>query len=234
MINKHKLNRRLKGLRRNLYGIRRFIPVLKKRHELELMVGPLGYWKELQAYQLHLLKKNGLKPEHKLLDLGCGPLQGGIAFIKYLESNNYYGIDIKQESLDAGKQQIKKYQLEKKNPFLSLSSSFGQKELRQVKFDFIWASQILYYFDDEKLKSLMEMLSLFLEDDGKFLGDIIGTKHYEFKTHEHKWYLHTLASISKIASDYKLKVENLGEIEKYNYPGKLSLKSNNLILITKK
>lgn len=233
MINKHKLNRRLKGLRRNLYGLRRFIPGLKKRHELELMVGPLGYWKELQAYQLNLLKKNGLKPEHKLLDLGCGPLQGGVAFIKYLDINNYYGIDIKQESLDAGKQQIKKFQLEKKNPFTSLSNSFGRKELSKVKFDFIWASQILYYFDDEKLTSLMEWLSICLQDNGMFLGDIIGPKHYEFKTKEHNWFLHTTDSLEYIAKNFNLRVQNLGEIESFGYPGRLSLKTNHLIKISK-
>lgn len=234
MINKHKLNRRLKGLRRNLYGLRRFIPGLKKKHELELMVGPLGYWKKLQAYQLNLLKVNGLKPGHKLLDIGCGPLQGGIAFIKYLDSNNYYGIDIKQESLDAGKQQIKKFQLEKKNPFISLSNSFGRKELSKVKFDFIWASQILYYFDDKKLTSLMEWLSICLQDEGKFLGDIIGPKHYEFKTKEHNWFLHTADSLENIAKNFNLKVHNLGEIESFGYPGRLSLKTNHLIKISKK
>ncbi len=230
----HKLIRKLKGLRRNIYGLRRFIPMMRERHLLEDMVGPLGFWNELQAYQLNTLKLNGLKPEHSLLDIGCGPLQGGIAFIKYLEKNKYYGIDVNPKSLEAGIRQIEKYHLTNKNPFLSLSNSFGREELKGIKFNFIWASQILYYFNDEKLKSLMEWLSLSLKDDGKFLGDIIGAKHYEFKTKEHSWYLHTLDSLSDIGRLYNLKIENLGEIEKFKYPSKLSLKSNNLIMITKK
>jgi SAM-dependent methyltransferase len=229
----HKLIRKLKGLRRNIYGMRRFIPFMREQHLLEDMVGPLGYWKELQSYQLNTLITNGLKPQHKLLDLGCGPLQGGIAFIKYLGKNNYYSIDIRQGSIDAGAKQIKKYKLESKNPYLSLSDSFGRKELNQVKFDFIWASQILYYFDDQKLRTLMDWISVSLQKDGKFLGDIIGPKHYEFKTKEHNWVLHTNESLDKIANQYNLKVNNLGEIEKFNYPKRLSLKSNNLIEITK-
>lgn len=197
------------------------------------MVGPLGYWKELQAYQLNTLIKTGLKPQNKLLDLGCGPLQGGIAFIKYLEKNNYYGIDIRQESIEAGAKQIKRYKLESKNPYLSLSDSFGKKELNQVKFDFIWASQILYYFDDQKLRTLMDWISVSLQKEGKFLGDIIGPKHYEFKTREHNWFLHTVDSLNEIAKNYNLLVKNLGEIENFGYPGRLSLKTNNLITISK-
>lgn len=233
MINKHKISRKLKGLRRNIYSLRRFVPGLKEIHQLEIMVGPLGYWKELQSYQLNTLKKNGLKPEHKLLDLGCGPLQGGIAFINFLDQNNYYGIDIKQESLNAGINQVKKYKLEKKSPSLSLSDSFGKKEFGNTKFDFIWASQILYYFDDEKLNSLMDWLSICLKENGKFLGDIIGAKHYEFKTKEHNWFLHTTESLQNIANNFNLKVQNLGEIENFGYPSRLSLKTNILIEISK-
>jgi len=229
----HKLIRKLKGLRRNIYGLRRFIPWMRERHLLEDMVGPLGYWNELQAYQLNTLKLNGLRPEHNLLDLGCGPLQGGIAFIKYLNNNNYYGVDINEKSLKAGIIQIKKFKLLNKNPVLSLSNTFGREELKGIKFKFIWASQILYYFDDDKLKELMDWLSIALSEDGKFLADIIGPKHYEFKTKEHNWFLHTTDSLNKIAKQFNLRAKNLGEIEKFGYPKRLSLRFNNLIEITK-
>lgn len=229
----HRINRRLKGLRRNIYGLRQFIPGLKEIHKLELMVGPLGYWKELQAYQLKALVSNGMKPEHKLLDIGCGPLQGGIAFIKYLNPNNYFGFDIRQESVDAGTKLIKKHKLEKKQPVLFISDNFGMDKLNGTKFNFIWASQILYYFDEQKLNTLMKWLTIILEDDGKFLGDIIGPAHYEFKYKEHNWYLHDVKALSDIAVKHDLKVYNMGEIKKYGYPGRLSLRTNNLIMISK-
>lgn len=229
----HKLIRKLKGLRRKIYGLRRFIPWMRERHLLEDMVGPLGFWNELQAYQLNTLQINGLKSYHKLLDIGCGPLQGGIAFIKFLDKNNYYGIDLNPKSLEAGLKQIKKYKLTEKNPFLSLSNSFGKEELKDTKFNFIWASQVLYYFDDDKLNELMDWISTALSEDGKFLADIIGPKHYEFKTKEHNWFLHTIDSLNKIAIQYNLKAKNLGEIENFGYPKKLSLRFNNLIEITK-
>ncbi len=225
--------RRLKRIRRRIYSVRQYIPWLRERHQLEIMVGPLGYWDKLQKYQLNLLRVNGLKPHHKLLDIGCGPLQGGTAFIKYLNKENYYGIDIKKNVIDIGKKQIIKNKLTVKNPFLSYSETFGQFEIKNVKFDFMWASQVLYYFDEAVIRSLMKMISSTLSENGKFLGDIIGPKHYEFRLREHNWILHTVESLRNIAKDYGLKVEELGEIEKYGYPKKLSLRTNILVEITR-
>ncbi len=215
----HKQIRKLKKIRRNIYGFRTFIPWLREKHRLEAMVGPLGYWDKLQSYQLNVLRFNGLNPHHKLLDIGCGPLQGGIAFIRFLEKGNYYGIDKNQNSLEAGKKQIIKKRLSVKEPFLSVSDTFGEEELNGAKFDFMWASQILYYFNDEMIKSLMRTISFRLNDKGKFLGDIIGPKHYEFKTKEHGWILHSVDSLNEIAEEFKLKVKGLGEIEQFGYPG---------------
>ncbi len=189
--------RKLKLMRRKIYGLREFIPWMKERHRLELMVGPLGYWDRLQEYQLNLLKSNGLLPNHKLLDIGCGPLQGGIAFIKYLESNNYYGIDIKKEVIEIDKKLTVKNKIAAKKPFLAYSETFGLNEIKDIKFDFMWASQILYYFDEHKINALMEMISLRLKDNGKFLGDIIGPKHYEFRLKEHNWILHTVETFKQ-------------------------------------
>ena len=229
----HKHIRQLKKLRRNLYGIRTFIPWLREKHRLEAMVGPLGYWNKLQSYQLNVLKSSGLNPNHTLLDIGCGPLQGGIAFIRYLDKGNYYGIDKNINSLEAGKNQLIKKGLTSKDPYIAVSNTFGEAELNGAKFDFMWASQVLYYFNNEVIRSLMKIISEKLKDDGKFLGDIIGPKHYEFKTKEHGWVLHSVESLSDIAKEFQLKVSDLGEIEKFGYPEKLGLKTNILIEIIK-
>lgn len=229
----HNVLRKIKKIRRTIYGLRIYIPWLCERHRLEAMVGPLGYWNALRSYQLNILRTNGLRPHHTLLDIGCGPLQGGIAFIRYLEKGNYYGVDRNGKALEAGEKQIIKERLTTKAPFISVSDTFGDKELNGVMFDFMWASQIMYYFDNDKIRSLMEMISSKLKDKGKFLGDIIGPKHYEFKTKEHSWNLHTIESLSEVARELQLKVRNLGEIEQFGYPRRLELKTNILVEITK-
>lgn len=61
-----------------------------------------GRWEEIGLLQFEFLKAQGLRPSHKLIDIGCGSLRGGVHFIDYLEANGYYGLDINQNLLDAG------------------------------------------------------------------------------------------------------------------------------------
>jgi SAM-dependent methyltransferase len=61
-----------------------------------------GRWDEIGALQLELLTQYGLKPDHTLLDVGCGCLRGGVHFVRYLDPGRYFGTDINQSLLDAG------------------------------------------------------------------------------------------------------------------------------------
>ncbi len=63
-------------------------------------IGNFELWDELGQLQFDFMVEHGLKPEHKLLDVGCGPLRGGIKFINYLEPGNYYGVDKRADVID--------------------------------------------------------------------------------------------------------------------------------------
>jgi hypothetical protein len=45
------------------------------------------------ASQFEILKREGLKPSSKLLEIGCGCLNAGEYFIEYLDRDNYVGVD---------------------------------------------------------------------------------------------------------------------------------------------
>jgi SAM-dependent methyltransferase len=230
----HSVKRFLLHVRRNLYEMRAFVPGLREQHRLEKMVGPLGFWKELQKYHLEILTKNGLKPHHKLLDLGCGPLLGGIPFIRYLDAGNYVGLDISPTAIEAAEQQIKKHKLSDKKPRVFLSDGFGEKELGNERFDFVWASQMLYYFNDEKLATILRIVGDHLAPGGKFLGDVFELDHYEFKFPElGKYVRHTPESLQKVAAQVGLKATLLGTIETFGYPKRLSLRKNLLFEFTR-
>ena len=62
-----------------------------------------GMWEEIGKLQFNFLVEQGLKPGHFLLDVGCGRLRGGIHFIRYLEPEHYFGIDISKVLLAAGR-----------------------------------------------------------------------------------------------------------------------------------
>lgn len=61
-----------------------------------------GLWDEIGPSQLSFLRAQGLGPDHRLLDIGCGSLRGGVHFVRYLTPGHYYGVDANQDLLDAG------------------------------------------------------------------------------------------------------------------------------------
>ena len=62
-----------------------------------------GMWERIGRHQFDFLRDRGLRPEHRLLDVGCGALRGGVHFIRYLNVGGYYGIDINASLLAAGR-----------------------------------------------------------------------------------------------------------------------------------
>ena len=227
--------RELKRVRRQIYGFRAYVPGLRFQHLRETMVGPVGYWDELQQYQFNVLVANGLRPDHALLDLCCGPLQGGIAFIRYLDAGGYVGVDIRAPNLAAGYRQILDHDLAAKNPRLIRSETFGRDFLGDAKFDFIFVSQTLYLFDDAKTAQLLALARRVLKPGGKFLGDILKPElHASLIYPNCGWLCHTVESMKSIAESQGMEVRSLGGLRQFQYPAKLSLSSNLMLEFTRK
>ena len=56
-------------------------------------------WLQIGQLQFDYATGHGLKPEMRMLEIGCGNLRAGRLFIDYLEPGNYYGIDISPDIL---------------------------------------------------------------------------------------------------------------------------------------
>jgi|LakMenEpi03Aug12_release.lakeMendotaPanAssembly.Ray.scaffolds.fasta_scaffold68140_2 glycosyltransferase involved in cell wall biosynthesis len=108
-----------------------------------------------------------LKPEYKVLDLGCGVLRVGLPIIKYLDVNNYYGFDISEHRLIEAKQEVSDNNLLFKNP--KLTNKWSDINL---KFDFILCFQVFIHLDDEILDDVLDKISSSLKDDGVCIASI--------------------------------------------------------------
>lgn len=61
-----------------------------------------GLWDEMGERQLDYLIARGMRPHHRLLDIGCGALRLGVRAIAWLEPGRYFGTDLSQALIDAG------------------------------------------------------------------------------------------------------------------------------------
>ena len=216
--------------------MRRFHPRLREEIRLARLTGPGGYWQELRAYQLNFLKTMGLQPHHSLLDIGCGPLQGGIAFMSYLEPGNYVGIDIRDVPLTEAYKQIVKHRLVHKSPHLILSDSFGQNELNGRLFDYAWACQMLYHLDEAALHRYFECVAKHLKPGGVLYGDILSPDNkipddVLWNGLRHRY--HTMEFMETTSRQYGLAMKHVGQIKDYGYPVPCDLRLNDMLQFQK-
>jgi SAM-dependent methyltransferase len=214
------------------WTIRTIVPSKREQYRLDNMIGPIGYWQEMQDYQLALLKEVGLQPRHVLLDIGCGPLSGGLALIPYLDQGNYYGIDLREEAIEEAWRQVAKAGLEHKKPVLVVSSTFGGEELESASFDYIWMSQTSYHLDDELMGVCLETISRQLRPGGKFYADFISNP--DLVTSDKNWFefsfhFHSVEDMVELGRKFGLEVSNQGKIKDFGYPVDWEFKNNVLL-----
>jgi SAM-dependent methyltransferase len=180
-----------------------------------------GDWEEIGQLQFDFWLKQGLKPEHFFLDVGCGALRAGIHFVRYLETGHYFGIDNNKKALDAGRQvELLKHGLTHKNPTLVHMDDFNFQSLG-AEFDYATIHSVFPHLAlNSVIKCIMNIekvlvpggqcYATFYENpQGKFnLGPIVRSHvttyfdkplfHYDFGTFE------------SICEGTNLKVEYIG------------------------
>ena len=63
-----------------------------------------GRWDETGRLQLAILRREGLLPHHRLLDIGCGSLRLGVRAVPYLDPGHYWGTDLSGDLMQRGYQ----------------------------------------------------------------------------------------------------------------------------------
>jgi SAM-dependent methyltransferase len=138
------------------------------------MVG--GMWEEIGRLQFEFLRARGLKPRHRLLDIGCGSLRGGIHAIKYLEAGNYYGLDINPSLIEAGRHEVRLAGLTDKNPHLAVSDRF-ELGLFHEKFDYLLALSVFtHLFANHIIRCLAEVRGV-VAPEGRFFATFFLAPH---------------------------------------------------------
>lgn len=64
-----------------------------------------GRWDETGRIQMDMLLRLGLQPQHRVLDIGCGPLRTGCRLVPFLDPGNYWGTDLSRALMATGYRQ---------------------------------------------------------------------------------------------------------------------------------
>ena len=144
-----------------------------------------GMWDEIGNLQFNFLKEQGLKPEDKMLDIGCGSFRGGRFFVDYLNTGNYYGVDKNERLINEGFVEIDK----NKKPTVKVSSDF--EFFRNVKFDYMLAFSVFTHLPSSEIKNCLISVKKSLKPKGELYatffegaGDEIDLGIDGIKTHK--------------------------------------------------
>lgn len=88
------------GYREIDYQSRQLRPEEIERGRHRKYVG--GNWDAIGKLQRDFLVEQGLQPDHRFIDVGCGSLRAGLHLVGYLNPGHYYGIDINASVIQAG------------------------------------------------------------------------------------------------------------------------------------
>ncbi|GGS58620.1 methyltransferase [Planobispora rosea] len=99
-------------------------------------------WLALGQMQFDYLRRHGLRPDHRMLEIGCGNLRAGRLFIDYLDGGNYYGLDISPDILIAAQKTLTEYGLRDKLPHLTPVRDLRFAFLPDASFDVVHAHSV--------------------------------------------------------------------------------------------
>lgn len=112
------------------------------------------------------IKKNGLRKDHNVLEVGCGIGTFTELLLGYLKKGSILGTDISSTNIEVAKETLSKY---KNAEFLVTDMIDFQID---QKFDFIVMLDVLEHIPIEQHMSLFESFSKVLKEDGTIFINI--------------------------------------------------------------
>ena len=149
-----------------LYAASKKVAVGPAPWQLRSIVG--GRWDEIGKQQFDFVKSRGLEPHHRFIDLGCGVLRGGVNFIDYLDTGNYYGIDLNPDMIAGARAELQRSGLVAKQPTLRVTDSFDVDF--GVKFEYGIALSVFTHVPWNSWFLALANLSANMAPNGRFFA----------------------------------------------------------------
>jgi hypothetical protein len=126
-------------------------------------------WEMLGTLQRDFLIGAGLKPDHYLIDIGCGAFRGGVKIVPYLDPGHYFGTDISQALIDAGySREIEPAGLAERLPRANLACNGDFAFPWPVRFDVAIAQSLFTHLPFNLIRYCLARLAPHMAPGGVF------------------------------------------------------------------
>lgn len=170
-------------------------------------------WYVIGKLQYHFLVAQGLRHDHKFLDVACGALRLGQYLIPFLDEGCYLGIEGERELVKAGREYELFFKLAgaKKAKF-AFNYDFDISALGN--FDFAIAQSLFTHLNPEDIAKCFSQLAPYANDGAKFFvsyfeGDSAGNPIEP--SHAQMGWNYTVDTLAELARPSGWKVTRIGD-----------------------
>lgn len=127
----------------------------KPSDDVMKLAGPSRAWHINARNVVRFMIEVGLRPSHRLIDIGCGPLRAGLPLISYLNSGNYVGFDVRPNAIAAARERLTDRGLWRRNPNIFC----GSFDLDISEADFGLAFSVFIHLTDDLVSEAMRFVA---------------------------------------------------------------------------
>ncbi len=181
---------------------------IERRHHL---VGHPKLWRQERDFQFRFLRGAGLRPEHELIEIGCGTLRGGLPLIGYLEPGHYTGIDVRHVAIEQGLQELREAGLQTKQPTIICAPEISVLSLRR-QVDFIWSFAVLLHLGDKQLDDVFAFAARHLKPGASFYANGTIGEHEQQRWFDFPVNWRSVDDYRRVGLAHDLEMEDLGTL----------------------
>ncbi|GHB66865.1 methyltransferase [Streptomyces viridiviolaceus] len=170
-------------------------------------------WARIGRMQFDYLVAHGLRPHHRMLEIGCGNLRAGRLFIGHLDTGNYYGIDISPHILLAAQDTLVREGLQAKLPHLTLAADLTLAFLPEGHFDVVHAHSVFSHSPRHVIEECFAHVGRVLAPGGFFDFTFDRTEGEEHQVLREDFYYRTETLIG-LAARYGLSARLMDDWER--------------------
>lgn len=145
-----------------------------RRGEHRTMVGAM--WDDIGRLQFEFLRAQGLEPQHRLLDVGCGALRGGVHFVRYLEPDCYCGLDANASLIEAGHHELALAGLDDRGASLLADGNFDVARFGR-RFEMAIAVSLITHLYANHIQICLARVAEVLAPGGRFYVTFFEAPH---------------------------------------------------------
>jgi cyclopropane fatty-acyl-phospholipid synthase-like methyltransferase len=147
-------------------------------------------WDSHGELQLAFLKSQGLRPEHRLLELGCGTGRLARKAVRYLDVGQYTGVDISHGAIERAVQLSLEEGWRARNPWFVC----GEIPTDVGPFDVVWSFSVMIHVPQDVMAALLERAARVMHEDSILLFSYVddakrertGVKQFRKTLDDHK------------------------------------------------